>query len=73
MSVILFVGDYVLQTGAQSYSRVVDVLPGDRVLLANGETCVADVHDVQNYMSAGEYAEYTMLPVFPQTHNQDLH
>ena len=58
MTVILFEGDYVQQTGSETYSRVVDILDADHVLLANGNICRADVTDVQNYMSESEFAEY---------------
>lgn len=55
MSVILFEGDYVRPRGSTVYSRVVDILDSDRVLLASGETITADSHSVADYCSESEY------------------
>ena len=59
MHIILFAGDYVLETGATEYSRVVDIIDADTVLLANGRSVTADVQCVENYCSAQEYWEFT--------------
>jgi hypothetical protein len=61
MHIILFEGDYVLETGAPEYSRVVDIIDADTVLLANGRAVTADVHTVENYCSAQEYWELTSI------------
>ena len=53
--VILFEGDYVLARGANSYARVVDILPDDYVLLESGDQVLADHSEVADYRSASEY------------------
>ena len=53
--VILFEGDYVLARGANSYARVVDILPDDYVLLESGDQVLADHSEVADYRSAKEY------------------
>lgn len=63
-NIIIFEGDYVLKRGESQYSRVVDIIDADTVLLASGETCTADVHDVENYMSEREYWEYSTPPSY---------
>ena len=55
MSVILFEGDYVLARGAESYSRVVDILINDYVLLESGQQVLADESEVVDFRSASEY------------------
>ena len=57
MSVILFEGDYVLAKGAESYSRVIDILPNDYVVLESGQQVLADESEVADYRSALEYSQ----------------
>lgn len=58
MHIVLFEGDYVCERGTDTYSRVIDIVDADHVLLANGRTVTADADHVANFMSEAEFAEY---------------
>ena len=65
MHIILFEGDYVCERGPDVYSRVIDILDADTVLLANGRTVRADADHVANFMCEWEFAEYTRAVPVP--------